>query len=268
MPPELPGRFVITIVVGALVVAAAIALVAALRREAGLRIWLAEHRMAVLVFALALATPVGEALLALIGTDLFGARNLTASTPGLLLAFGTVLTAAGPVWGGICTVVVVGGFMVGTIKSLEDSARTVDYRAAAALIDDRRSPGDPVVDLLTAPVTPVPLTPLSAHLRDEATVFSLNLPEGDPPFLPLTPKPDPDLLLEQALTVGRDGRVFIVGPEAMVTVVDSERGRYQDGDIDLPAGWQVDSVVSLPGVAELNLYEVSRPGVPADGNRG
>lgn len=257
-PAQLPGRGVIAVIAIALVVAAVVSLAGTFRRKVELKAWLRDNRMAILVFALAIATPLAEALYSLSGTDLFGSRNLTASTPGLLLAIGTVLASAGPVWGGICGVAVIGGFMVGTVKSLGDSAATIDYKAAAAQINREHNPGDPVADLLSAPITPVPLTPLQAYLDDDIEVYSLNQPIGDPPFLPLTPRYDPDLYLNKALAAGRTGHVFLVGPRAVVTVGKSKKGRYLDGNIELPADWQVDSVSNYPGVADLNVYELSR----------
>jgi len=259
---ELPGRAVVVLIVAALAVAAVVALASIVRDGPGPAGWLDRNRTVVLVLALAIATPLGEALYGLTGTDLFGSRNLIASTPGMLLAFGGVLAAAGPVWGGVCGLAVIAGFTIGTAKGLEDAARTVDYRSAAAVIDARSEPGDVVVELVTPPVTPVPVTPLAAHLDSGTPPVALNLPAGEPPFLPLTPKPDPDRLLNEALAAAGDGSVFIVGPDATVTIGDSPRGEYVDGDIVLPPGWRIDARSSYPGVAGLSLYEVSRPGGP------
>ncbi|MBK5232553.1 MAG: glycosyltransferase family 39 protein [Thermoleophilia bacterium] len=258
-PSQVPGRAAVVAVVLALAVAAVASLVRTCREKVEVRVWLGEHKMVILVIALALATPVAEALYGLTGTDLFGSRNLAASTPGLLLAIGAVLTAAGPVCGGVCGVVVFGAFLVGTVKTLEDSSAKPDYKAAAERIDQVRETNDPVVDLITAPITPVPLTPLGSYLDDDAQVFSLNQPAGEPPFLPLTPIPDQDLFLNKALAAGETGRVFIVGPRAEVTVGKSGDGKYlEGGNIELPKDWRVDSVESYPGLADLNVYEISR----------
>ena len=265
---QLPGRGLVVAMVLALLVATVVSLVRVVRARVGSGPWLREHRMALLVFALALATPLAEAVYGFTGTDLFGSRNLLASTPGLLLAIGAVLSAAGPVWGGICGLVVIGGFMVGTVKSLEDSAATINYKAAAAQINREHDSNDPVVDLLTSPIPPVPLTPLGAELDSGIRLYSLNLPAGEPPYLPTTPIPDQDLFLNKALAAGADGRVFIVGPRAEVTESDLKRGVYLNGDIKLPRGWRVDSVSTYSGVAELNVYEVSRSGGRGGGSQG
>ncbi|MGK2955040.1 MAG: glycosyltransferase family 39 protein [Solirubrobacterales bacterium] len=267
-PPQLPGRAVVTMMVLALVVAVVVALFRVYGRKFELKPWLRENKMAILIFALALATPVAEAIYAFSGTDLFGSRNLVAATPGLLLAIGTVLTAAGPVWGGICGVVVIGGFMVGAVKSMEGSAANPDYKASAERIDRLRGPNDPVADLITPPVTPVPLTPLGVYLDHDVRIYSMDLPVGEPPFLALTPTNDPTEYLNKALVAGKAGHVFIVGPEVKVTVGESGAGKYLEGNIELPKGWQVDSVESYPGVAELSVYEVSRSGGPAGGSPG
>ena len=53
----------------------------------------------VLIAMLALATPVGEAIVSAIGpTQVLGARNLNASWPGLALGIGALVTAAGGRW--------------------------------------------------------------------------------------------------------------------------------------------------------------------------
>ncbi|MBK8293937.1 MAG: hypothetical protein IPK93_03845 [Solirubrobacterales bacterium] len=155
----------------AILVAAGAGLIRVLREKPGFRQWLQRNRMGILVFALFLATPVAEALYGFAGSDLFGSRNLVAASPGLFLAIGAVLSAAGPVWGGICGIAVIGGFAVGTVKSMEDSARTIDYNAAAARIDDQAGPGDVVVDLLSAPITPAPLTPLGRNSKARPRSF-------------------------------------------------------------------------------------------------
>lgn len=256
-PGQLPGRFAIVLIAGGLLVAAVAAVVRLVRENVPLRP-LREHRFVVLVFALALATPVIEGVLALGGSDMFGSRNLTASWPGLALAAGTVLAAPGMLWGGLCGLAVIGGFTIGTVKTLGSDAATIDYSAAAERINEEAAPGATVVDLLSAPITPAPATPLGAYLRPDLKRYSLNLPAGDPPFLPLTPVPDPDELLDEALTGAGGEAVYLVGPRLDAIPGDSRKGRYEAGDIVLPRGWRVDSVERYPGVAELDLVRITR----------
>lgn len=257
-PAQLPGRAAAIVIAVAVLVAALAAAAREFHRRPGTTSWIREHRMAILVLALALATPLAEAVYALLGTDLFGSRNLVASSSGLMLVIGSLVTAAGPVWGGVCGLAVIGGFSVGAVKTVESGAATFDYISAADRIEAESGSDDIVVDLLLPPVTPAPLTPLDAHLDDTVRIYSLNQPEGDPPFLPLTPKPDPGLLLNKALDAGRDGTVFVVGLGAEVTVGKGSRATYENGNIRLPRGWRVDGVSSYPGALDLEVTEVTR----------
>jgi hypothetical protein len=195
-------------------------------------------------------------LLALLGNDLLGARNLTASWPFAAVVFAFLVSRAGrsPA---ICTgLVILLGFGYGAIRTLT-TYRLPDYEAAARLIESETKPGDNVVDLLSPPLTPVPLTPLGSALEvpEGVRVFDLNQPLGEPPFLPLTPKADPDRLLRRALRTS-DGTVFVVGPEAAVSVGGA--ARFQDGDVELPPGWKAEQIGSFSGLAGLDVYRVSR----------
>ena len=85
---KLPGTFGLVLIIVALVAAAA-------------GLWLRfrdgrprTDRRLVLVAALALAAPVGEALFSAVSTDLLGTRNLAVSWPGLALLVAAFVTAA------------------------------------------------------------------------------------------------------------------------------------------------------------------------------
>lgn len=227
-----------------------------------LRQWARDHRPAVLVLALALVAPVVEGILALLGSDIFGARNLAPSWPGMALAVGALLTAIGPVWGGICGVAVLGGFLFAGGKSTDPGLVPTDYRAAAERIETEAGPGDLAVDLVSTPyISPVPLTPLQLYIGDRTSRIALDHPVGPPPFLPGDPPvPEPGERLRSALTTASGGDLFIVAPEAEVTVGGVDRPEVSGNVVALPDGWQVVSRSSYPGMDRLNLIRVRPPG--------
>jgi hypothetical protein len=162
----------------------------------------------VLVVALALAAPVGEALYSALGSDIFGARNLNPSWPGLALSIGALLAAAGPMLGVICAAAVLSGFGIGAAKTVDDDNARPDLRRAAELIEQRWQPGDVVVD--AAILTPVPLTALDSYLPQTNPEYRLDLPLSDRPFMPLDPVPDPEGLIDEALESAAGRSLFLV----------------------------------------------------------
>ena len=76
----------------------------------------AVDRGLLLILALALATPVGEALVSAVSTNLFGARNLVAAWPGCALLLAAILTSSPRriVWV-LSSAVVISGFAIGTV---------------------------------------------------------------------------------------------------------------------------------------------------------
>ncbi len=256
-PDQLPGDAVWLAMGLAVFAAAGFAIVRHRDRLNQIGDWARENPVIVLVALAAVATPLGEVVLSLAGVDLLGARNLTASWPFVAIVVSFLVTRAGRV-PAVCTgLVILAGLIYGAILTVS-TYRLPDYQAAASEIESRAGTGDSVVDLLSPALTPVPLTPLEAALElpEGVRVYDVNQPLGEPPFLPLTPKADPDQLLEEAFRRSRDGTVFVVGPRA--EVVEGDRARFRDGNLWLPAGWRVESSRSYPGLADLELYRVTR----------
>lgn len=255
---QLPTHPVWVAMLAAVFVAAAATVARHRDRLASLHQTISANPVMFLVALAAVVTPLAEGLLALFGNDLFGARNLTASWPfGAILVAFLVTRSGRPV--ALCTgLVIVAGFAYGAVRTVT-THRTPDYGSAAREIESQAKPGDTVIDLLAAPITPVPLTPLRAEidLPPGVRLLDVNQPLGEPPFLPLTPKADPGRLLEAAFRRSRGGRVFVVGPAA--EVIPGSRARYLDGDVALPAGWTVEDSESFPGLVELNLFRAGRP---------
>jgi mannosyltransferase len=177
---------------------------------------------AVLVAALALATPVGTALYSAIGNSVWEPRNLIVSWPGLALAIGALVTSAAGVLRVVAAGLVIGGFAVGAARMLDVDAQRPDYRAAARLIARAGAVGDPVVEVPFP--TPGPLTALGDvaldHYRPSTPPRHEVLRLGGPPLsaelrarpYALLPVPPAQEIAERAATLARGGTVIVFAP--------------------------------------------------------
>ncbi len=222
----------------------------------------------VLVLTLLLATPVLELLVwALTGNDLFGSRNLGAATPGLALVIGMVLAGAGRLWGTICAIAVIACFGIGAARTLDTSNHLPDLKSAAEFIDSAAGPDDVVVDMLSARVTPVPLTPVDSYLSQGRPEFRLLLPEGEPPFLVTSPVPPSADLLRQAVSEAKGGqRLFVIATDEdldregddvnaiLAYPVIRESGSPER--FPLPAGSRIVDEVEFQGIGPVNVYVI------------
>jgi hypothetical protein len=229
----------------------------------------------VLVFAIALATPVAEALLLIVaGNDLFSSRNLNTSSAGLALAIGTVLAGAGPAIGTVCAVAVLAGFSIGAVKTLGQQAQPVRFDDAAAFIEGEARPGDVVVDMVSAALTPVPLTPLAVYLPEPPPQTVLYLPTGEPPFLPYKSPPLPaNPEFRKAFRAADGHRVFLVSSSIELSeAAPGEKGAVTSliadpVEVTLPPGARVIDHVSFEGKAPINVYVID-PGAGAKRQSG
>lgn len=143
---EIPGRA--ELVTLGLVLAIA-AVLGAGRYSARLRSgkpWTPSSNL-VLVVALALATPVGVFLYSkLSGHNIFLARYLNASLPGIALLVAALLTSLRPMAAVIAVTAAVGAMAVGSIQLLGSDYRRPPFDDAAKLVDARAGENDAVVD--------------------------------------------------------------------------------------------------------------------------
>ena len=214
---------------------------------------------AALVIVLALSTLIGEAILSAIGTNLLGARNLNASWPGLALAIGGIVAAAGVPLMIFSGALVLGGYASGAVQALGDEAARPDYAGVAETIEERGSPGDVVVDGVA--FTPVPLTGLDVYLPPTHPEIRLGLPISDKPFLPFDPIPPLDEQIDQAITLGQGRSIFLVTSEDL----DGGAGALLRA---LPDGFEVDRVTpAFEGVEPMVLLQITdrRPDSYAEG---
>ena len=111
----------------------------------------------VLVFALMVATPVGEILGSAVGNHIIGVRDLAASWPFLALSGAAFVTAAGRRLGTAAAVLGLVAFALAASKMFETRFHRPDYQGAANYVAAHASAGDVVIDE-TGGLSPGPLT--------------------------------------------------------------------------------------------------------------
>ena len=219
----------------------------------------------ILIALLAVATPLGEAVYSALGTNLLGARNLNASSPGLAVAIGAIVTSAALPLAIAAVALVLSGFGLAAAKSLDSEVGRIDYAGAARLIEARWGSGDVIVDAAT--LTPVPLTGLDVYLPPGHREFRLGLPRSDHPFMIGDPVPPPNRQIAAALDAARGKSIFLVThvdlSETTRQVADLQRRKRNLGERMLRRarpGFEVTYRKTLPGVAPLAVIELADRG--------
>jgi hypothetical protein len=180
----------------------------------------------VLIAALLLAAPVGEAVVSALGTNMLGARNLNSSSPGVALAIGAIVAAAGmPLVIGSAALVL-GGFGLGAAKTLGRDYSRPDYKGVADLVAKGTRPGDVVVD--AAALTPAPVTGLGVYLPPGRPTFTLGQRFGNRPFNVFANSPPAGPLIRRAVRQARGRSIVLVTyrpSEGLPTVTTNESYR-------------------------------------------
>jgi 4-amino-4-deoxy-L-arabinose transferase-like glycosyltransferase len=210
----------------------------------------------VLVAALALAAPLGAALVSLVANDIFGTRNLAASWPYAALAVAALITVGDPRLRVGASVLIVAGFALGASKMLTDDFKRPPFSEAAAYV--RGLPGDVVV-VDAASLTPGPLANFDVAGADpHAPVIRLNVPEvRGRPFDFRHRLTELDEIVERA-TAGESAVVLVSAVQ--------QRGAYlgsapelalPDRDEELidalPARYEQTELEVFPGLIDLEL---------------
>ena len=258
---EIPG--VVGLILLALSVSGAAAAVLLSRPRGGLVARLARvDRRVLLVVALALSAPVGEALVSAAGTNLFGTRNLAVSWPGFALVLAMLLVAAGPRLRFTLAVLAIASFGIGAARMLETRFQRPDYQGIAGLIEREAAPGDVVIE--GALLTPGPLTGMDAALDEPVRVFRAGKPEQrDHPFTVFDPVPPIAEVTRRAVAVAAGGRIFVVSS----AILDDGGAVKPDPLAEeviraLPAGYRPVAERSYAGFLRLGVwvYAPSPPG--------
>ncbi len=165
----------------------------------------------ILIFALALATPIGEALASAFSTNLFGARNLAAAWPGCALLLAALLTGSSRrIVVTISSALVIAGFAIGAVKMFGDSAQRPNYGAAARAIAAHANTSDAVVEQV---FSPGPLSAIDTELGHRYRIVRVGAPqERDHPFTAFDRVATPRQIAQEAASAsGPEGRIFVVG---------------------------------------------------------
>jgi 4-amino-4-deoxy-L-arabinose transferase-like glycosyltransferase len=110
----------------------------------------------VLLAVLALALPVGAAIVSAVGTSVYLPRNLITSLPAFALVVGALVCAGRGIVGVVAAALVLAGVAIGAADMLSRQNQRPDYAAALRFVDGNARLGDVVVD---APFpTPGPLS--------------------------------------------------------------------------------------------------------------
>lgn len=236
---SLPGWPAILILVAAVAVAAA----GLISRRGRIRDWFAsdDHRLGLIV-VLALATAVGEAVASMVGSNVFGVRNLAASWPYLALSFAALLTV-GRLWTRVLAAgLAVLAFAIGATKMMTNSAyERPPFEEAAEFVEA----GPPAVVIDGAALTPGPLTNLDVSLNPAIPDFRLYIPaERDHPFTVADPRPHPPAVVRDAIAAAA-GR-----PIALIAVNTEAQDELEKR---LPEGYELREERTYPGLLPFRV---------------
>ena len=239
----LPGA-VALVLLGCAVIVVFAGLARRLRRNApraGIdkRIWL--------VLALAGATPVGEALISVLGNHIFGVRNLAASWPYVALGCSAAVAASGRRLRVIAAGLAIVALGLGAVKMLGTRFQRPDYQAAATFVSEHARPGDVVVDE-TGALSPGPLTGLDVSLHRRLPVFRGQAPaERQHPFGFTDPIVPLHAAIRSAVATARGHQVFLV-TNLLTTDIEGLRTRVNPAPGQFPAGYRLAESRSYAGI--------------------
>jgi 4-amino-4-deoxy-L-arabinose transferase-like glycosyltransferase len=211
------------------------------------------NRPLVLILALALATPVGEALVSAVGTNLLTTRNVAVSWPGFAVALAALVVAAGPRLRFLAAGLVIACFAIAAAKAMEADYERPDYEAAGGLIDREASFGDVVVDAAASLVTPGPYSGLDLELERPHRIFRVGVPQQrNHPFRVGDPVLPTREVVRRAATAAGGGRIFIATADAPITASARPRIPYVEPVVrELPPRYQRVGTRIYPGSLRL-----------------
>ncbi|MGI8572767.1 MAG: glycosyltransferase family 39 protein [Solirubrobacteraceae bacterium] len=181
----------------------------------------------VLILLLALAVPIGEAIISAVSTHLFGVRNLAASWLLLALCCAALVIAAGPRLRYGAAVLAVVAFALGAAKMLTVHFARPAFQAAASVIRNSARPGDVILDG-TAYLSPGPLSALDVALNTRIPVIRVFAPaEHAHPFGVFDGVTSPEQGVARALAATRGGRLIVVAfPNLVAELTPLLSARY------------------------------------------
>lgn len=214
-----------------------------------------------LVVVLTLATGVGEALL-LVGTDIFGGRNLAGTWVGLPLLLGAALSLSSVAVALVSGVLLFAGFGIGAERTTNPATTAIPYKDAADYVE--RTVGEGVV-VDAGHLTPAPYTSFEAYLPE-------SIPRYEPLVSPDRPDFIKDIFFKEDPQKAVDRAFATAGPVEVVTVAQggpvTEDGFVVQLDsanpVSVPPGWKITKQVTFDGVQDLVVTTFERRGSGGD----
>ena len=233
---------------------------------------------AALIPILAGSTVVGLVVYSLLSVDVFAARNMINVWPAWALLVGAIVTSAPRRIGLAASVLVIGGFAIGAVRSQDANQQRPDYDAAARYLVANSATSDPIVDSTVAgPGAKQALEIALADIGDESQPeFRVGLPTladaqavrapGGPGQFAKPPIPPAREIAHEALRSVRNDRLFFVSGGDLD--LDQLRAFYGQTSIGrflaaLPPGYQQLSRRHFPGLlGGFSVYEIGPPPGP------
>jgi hypothetical protein len=170
-----------------------------------------------LIVVLALAAPVSEAAVSLVGTNILSIRNLAVSWPAFALLLAILVTSGRNPMRIASATLLIAGFGIGAATMLEPAHQRPDYEAAARLIDRDSSAGDVVID--ASVLSPGPFTGFDTAFGDSRRVLRAGAPqEKEHPFGVFNPVLPLDKVIHSAVAAARHERIYVVSLRSEVRV--------------------------------------------------
>jgi mannosyltransferase len=226
---DLPGPIALVLLgIAALVVAAG--LVAARRP------WQADRHSTALLPVLALGAPVGAAVYSLLGDDIYIARNMSVSLPGMWLLAGALVTSVErrlALSGGALVLVV---FAIGAAKTLDADSQRPAYRDIARYIDDAAEPDDAVLELSLVGAGGPPGRALEIWFERPHPSFRVRVDAGE----------------RRAIRAARGGRLFFVVPR--VELIEEAVSLGKPAVQGLDPSFRLTGRRDYPGMVPMTVY--------------
>ena len=241
---ELPGDAALVLLASGLVLAALGLVITARQRHSGA--WRLDRRV-VLVLALAVSVPLGEALASALSSNLFGTRNLAASWPAFALCLAAFLVAAGRRLGIAAATLAIVAFAIGAAKMLDPDFARPDYRAVADVIDRRAAAGDVVLDGASIAPAGMPGALDDAFQRSHTVLHLGRDRVRYDPFRILSTAPPTAEVVNRAVAVAaaRGGRIFLAVAHGSTFA--------RDAGAALARSYRPVEARSYPGIIRLDL---------------
>jgi mannosyltransferase len=228
--------------------------------------WLVAHRSRsayrggldprlVLVVGLALAAPLGEAVVSALGSNVLGTRNLAPSWPALALLIATVVVSPPRPIRPLAAGLVVAGFAIAGLKMTQSDFQRPQTREATELAAREATPRDVLLDATR--LSPGPLTAVDLALDRRLRIVRLDLPQQrERPFALLEPILSRREATRLAVKEARGHRIFLITP--------TEGDPYQPNALgseavrNLPPSYRLVQAHSFPGFVPMATLVFAR----------